>query len=105
LIKSASHLLQRSYFSNLADLITQRSKAIVQDETGLDIEVLNKTFKIDTYGKFVAPHPLWQNDPSGKRLREFFSEHKDLPVLPFKIGYEKPIGSVLLVGTRKLATP
>jgi hypothetical protein len=105
LIKSASHLLQRSYFSNLADLITQRSKAIVQDETGLDIEVLNKTFKIDTYGKFVAPHPLWQNDPSGKRLREFFSEHKDLPVLPFKIGYEKPIGSVLLVGTRKPATP
>jgi len=99
-IKSASHLLQKSYFSVLAGLITDRAQNVVQDETGLDIELFGKYYQIDSYGKFLRPHPLWHDSPSGVRLRDFLSAKNSLQPLPFTIGYEKTSGSVLLVGTR-----
>jgi hypothetical protein len=101
-IKSASHLLQKNYFSVLAGLITDHAHSVVQDETGLDIEVFSKHYQIDSYGKFLRPHPLWHDSPSGVRLRDFLSAKNTLQPLPFTIGYEKTSGSVLLVGTRLL---
>jgi hypothetical protein len=99
-IKSASHLLQKNYFSVLAGLITDHAQSVVQDETGLDIELLSKHYHVDSYGKFLRPHPLWHDSPSGVRLRNFLSAKETLQPLPFTIGYEKTSGSVLLVGTR-----
>lgn len=99
-IKSASHLLQKNYFSILASLITDHAHSVVQDETGLDIELFSKHYQIDSYGKFLRPHPLWHDSPSGVRLRNFLSTKNTLQPLPFTIGYEKTSGSVLLVGTR-----
>lgn len=99
-IKSASHLLQKNYFSILAGLITDHAQSVVQDETGLDIELFGKHYQIDSYGKFLRPHPLWHDSPSGVRLRDFLSAKNSLQPLPFTIGYEKTSGSVLLVGTR-----
>ena len=99
-IKSASHLLQKHYFSILAGLITDHARSVVQDETGLDIELFSRYYQIDSYGNFLRPHPLWRNSPSGVRLRDFLSAKNTLQPLPFTIGYEKTSGSVLLVGTR-----
>ena len=99
-IKSASHLLQKNYFSILAGLITEHAHSVVQDETGLDVELLTKHYQVDSYGKFLRPHPLWHDSPSGVRLRQFLSAQTALQPLPFTIGYEKTSGSVLLVGTR-----
>ena len=99
-IKSASHLLQKNYFSILAGLITDHAHNVVQDETGLDIALFGKYYQIDSYGKFLRPHPLWHDSPSGVRLRDFLSGKSTLQPLPFTIGYEKTSGSVLLVGTR-----
>ena len=99
-IKSASHLLQKNYFSTLAGLITANASNVVQDETGLDIQLLGEHYQIDSYGKFLRPHPLWHDSPSGVRLRDFLSRKNTLQPLPFTIGYEKTSGSVLLVGTR-----
>lgn len=101
LIKSASHLLQKPYFSALAQLILERSAHLVQDETGLDIEPFRQVFNIRSYGKFHAPHPLWHNSASGQRLIRYLQDQPSLEPLPFTIGYEKPSGSVLLVGSRK----
>ena len=101
LIKSASHLLQKSYFSALADIIVEGSGHLVQDETGLDIELFRRAFEIRSYGKFNAPHPLWHDSASGRRLSRYFQEQSAMEPLPFTIGYEKKSGSVLLVGTRK----
>jgi len=75
-IKSASHLLQKNYFSILAGLITDHAQSVVQDETGLDIELFGKHYQIDSYGKFLRPHPLWHDSPSGVRLRDFFKRKK-----------------------------
>ena len=99
-IKSASHLLQKNYFSILAGLITERAHSVVQDETGLDVELLTRHYQVESYGKFLRPHPLWHDSPSGVRLRQFLSAKTALQPLPFTIGYEKTSGSVLLVGTR-----
>jgi hypothetical protein len=101
MIKSASHLLQKPYFSTLASVITDRSKSVVQDETGLDIEPLRKAFDVRSYGKFHAPHPLWQGSVSGQRLIKYLGEQSGIEPLPFTIGYEKKSGSVLLVASRK----
>lgn len=103
MIKSASHLLQKPYFSALANVITDKAKSVVQDETGLDIEPLRKTFDVRSYGKFHAPHPLWHDSASGQRLIKYLSEQSGIEPLPFIIGYEKKSGSVLLVGARKSA--
>lgn len=99
-IKSGSHLLQKSYFSILAGLITDHAQSVVQDETGLDIALLTRHYQVDSYGKFLRPHPLWHDSPSGVRLRNFLGAKTTLQPLPFTIGYEKTSGSVLLVGTR-----
>lgn len=101
MVKSASHLLQKSYFSSLASIITDKSKSVVQDETGLDIEALRKPFNVRSYGKFYAPHPLWRGSVSGQRLIKYLSEQSGIEPLPFIIGYEKKSGSVLLVADRK----
>ena len=99
-IKSASHLLQKNYFSILAGQITDHAQNVVQDETGLDIALFGKYYQIESYGKFLRPHPLWHDSPSGVRLRDFLRGKNTLQALPFTIGYEKTSGSVLLVGTR-----
>ncbi len=99
-VKSASHLLQKNYFSILAGLVTDHAQSVVQDETGLDIELFTRHFQVDSYGKFLRPHPLWHDSPSGVRLRNFLNAKTTLQPLPFTIGYEKTSGSVLLVGTR-----
>jgi hypothetical protein len=100
-LKSASHLLQKPYFSNLANLITDKAINVVQDETGLDIEPLRNSFDIRSYGKFHAPHPLWQDSASGQRLVKYLSDQTTVEPLPFVIGYEKKSGSLLLVSSRK----
>jgi hypothetical protein len=102
MIKSASHLLQKPYFSTLASVIADKTKSVVQDETGLDIEPLSKVFDVKSYGKFHAPHPLWHDSASGQRLIKYLSEQSGIEPLPFTIGYEKKSGSVLLVGARKV---
>jgi hypothetical protein len=101
LIKSASHLLQKTYFSALAQIIADRAAHLVQDETGLDIDPLRQVFDVRSFGKFHAPHPLWRDSASGQRLIRYLQEQPSLEPLPFTNGYEKPSGSILLVGTRK----
>ena len=99
-IKSASHLLQKASFSVLADLISHKAKAVVQDETGLDIDLIRRHFKVDAYGRFNGPHPLWKDSASSMRLKDFLVAQPALTQLPFVMGYEKPMGSILLVARR-----
>lgn len=99
-IKSASHLPQKSNFSVLTDLIATKAKVLVQDETGLDIDLINRHFKVEAHGRFNGPHPLWKDSASSMRLKDFLSAQPAITQLPFVMGYEKPTGSILLVATR-----
>jgi len=101
LLKSASHLLQKPYFSTLADVLVRQARWITQDETGLDIGPLSAQFELSLYGKFVAAHPLWAANESSRRLAQYYATHTRNEDLPFYLGYEKVGGSILMVGRRK----
>ena len=101
LLKSASHLLQKPYFSTLADVLVRQARWITQDETGLDIGPLSGQFELSLYGKFVAAHPLWAANESSRRLAQYYATRTRNDDLPFYLGYEKVGGSILMVGRRK----
>ena len=101
LIKSASHLLQKPYFSKMSDVLVGSAQWVTQDETGLSIGPLSENFNLELYGKFVAAHKLWAQNPASKELAKYFSENKSKEDLPFILGYEKVGGSILMVGQRK----
>ncbi len=100
LIKSASHLPQAAHFSNLVRTITTRSRGIVQDETGLDVQALAAFSSIAVHGRFSEPHELWRGAESMKRLRGFTDRQPRLGSPPFVLGYRKPSGTLMIVATR-----
>ena len=100
LMKSASHLPQAAHFSNLVRMITTRSRGIVQDETGLDVQALAAFGRVAIHGRFSEPHELWQGAESMKRLRHFAEQHPRLATPPFVLGYRKPSGTLVMVATR-----
>lgn len=101
LIKSASHLLQNTYFSTMRNVLLEHAQWITQDETGLDIVPYAERFNLQLYGKFVAPSNLWAKSASAQRLAQYYQEHASQQELPFLLGYEKAGGSMLMIGQRK----
>ena len=101
LIKSASHLLQNSYFSTMKNVLVERPHWLTQDETGLDIVPLSEQYQLQLFGKFVAPSQLWAKSPSAQRLAAYYEQHPSNQELPFSLGYQKTGGSMLMIGQRK----
>jgi len=101
LIKSASHLLQNTYFSTMKNILIQNAKWITQDETGLDIVPYSENFNLQLFGKFIKPNTLWAKSPSAQRLAKYYQGHPSKQELPFLLGYEKAGGSMLMIGQRK----
>ncbi|MEI8298716.1 MAG: hypothetical protein WCH32_11895 [Pseudomonadota bacterium] len=100
-LKSASHLLQSPHFSVLADLlVTPPAPFVVQDETGLGIDRLNKAYQLTLYGKFTNPQALWAHNTAAHAFADEYATHEVKAMLPFTIGYEKKAGSALLIGRR-----
>jgi len=101
LIKSASHLLQNTYFSTMKNVLIANAKWITQDETGLDIVPYAENFNLQLFGRFIAPNTLWAKSPSAQRLAKYYQEQPSKQELPFLLGYEKAGGSMLMIGQRK----
>lgn len=101
LIKSASHLLQKEYFSTMRDVLIKNSRVVTQDETGLDIVPFSENYTLELFGKFTSPNNLWSKSPSAQRLASYYSTHPATQELPFRLGYEKAGGSMLMIGTKK----
>jgi hypothetical protein len=101
LIKSASHLLQNSYFSTMKQVLIQHAQWITQDETGLDIIPYSENYDLQLFGKFIKPNTLWAKSPSAQRLAAYYQEHPSKQELPFLLGYEKAGGSILMIGQKK----
>jgi hypothetical protein len=101
LIKSASHLLQNTYFSTMKNILVDHAQWITQDETGLDIVPYSENFDLQLFGKFIRPNTLWAKSPSAQRLANYYQLHPSKQELPFLLGYEKAGGSMLMIGHRK----
>lgn len=88
LLKAASHLLQKPGFSLLRDAIVAASPMVVQDETGLNYDALTRIGPVSLYGRFVAPHILFNRDAQ-KSLAEAYRKAAKTDPLPFAFGYNK----------------
>jgi hypothetical protein len=99
LIKSASHLLQSPHFTQLAEMITSRTRLLVQDETGLDVRALDRFARLDVHGQFTEPHDLWRESESMARLKEYVGQIGRTDSPPFPFGYRKPSGTFIMIGS------
>jgi hypothetical protein len=99
LMKAASHLPQEPAFGQVARWTAERAPAVVQDETGLAVQSLRAHFKLRYYGQFTQAHTLWRGKASTQALMADVAASEVEPLL-FTFGYEKPAGSLVMVGRR-----
>ena len=98
-LKAASHLLQKPYFSILRQALLARAPSVWQDETGLDYEALKTAFNVTLYGKFSKPHRLFEQSWQ-RPLALAYQESANVKPLPYRAGYEKQSGSSVIVAVR-----
>jgi hypothetical protein len=99
LMKAASHLPQEPSFGLVAAWTAERAPAVVQDETGLAVQDLRAHFSLRYYGQFTQAHTLWRGKASAQALEADVAASEVEPLL-FTFGYEKPAGSLVMVGRR-----
>ncbi len=100
--KSASYLLFSRYTSDLREFILDRSRAVLQDDSGIPLQDFDPAvWNLKFYGNYVGPISLfsakYQED-----LAEVYTSGKDAYPLPFGIGYQfRPGTSNLIFATKK----
>jgi hypothetical protein len=88
LVKAASHLLPKPYFSKIRAAIVENAPLLVQDETGLEYPDLKKIGDVKLYGKFTRVLELFNQD-SQRELAKAYAEAKQTEPLPFAYSYLK----------------
>ena len=85
LIKSASYLLHRSYFSSARKLLLANSATIVQDDSGIPLGYFETTkWRLQPFGRYAGPIPMFANFYQ-PRMAELFQSASPLE---FGIGYQ-----------------
>lgn len=85
-LKAASYLLHNDGFSNIRDIILNKTTYILQDDSGLPFKyVNNEQWETQLYGKYTRPIGLFSRRVQPE-LRAEFSKREPQP-LPFRIGY------------------
>lgn len=101
LIKSASYLMHKSYFSTVRDLVLSKSALVVEDDSGIPYRYFDAAhWDVRLYGKYTEPIPLfkvWKQDD----LKAAYEARKEKQPLDFGIGYRHPGESNLLVAVKR----
>ncbi|MGC8802317.1 MAG: hypothetical protein ACP5PS_00870 [Bacteroidales bacterium] len=98
LVKSATYLMHKPYFSFVRNICLTHSAFILQDDSGIAFKFFDKNiWDLQGYGQYTKPIKLFEEfyEPD---YRQFFRTTKIKP-LPFRIGYSNP--SNLLVAKKK----
>ncbi|MHB8054816.1 MAG: hypothetical protein ACYDH3_06170 [Candidatus Aminicenantales bacterium] len=86
-LKSASYLMHYKEFSNIRDLILERSRFILQDDTGIPFrDFPAEKWDVRLYGEYINP----VSDFSGvgqTDLKDAYAEKARVKALPFHLGY------------------
>ena len=101
LLKSASYLMHKSYFSTIRSVILKQSDVVVEDDSGIPYRFFHENeWNVRLFGTYVKPIPLfevWKQDD----MAEAFSSSA-VPPLEFGFGYRfLPNTSNLLLARRK----
>jgi hypothetical protein len=103
LIKSASYLLHTPYFSLLRDAILEKSRVIIEDDSGIPFRFFDSTaWTVRLYGTYVEPIDLFSKWRQSD-LELAFASRRDVQPLGFAIGYRHIKESNLLVATHREA--
>jgi hypothetical protein len=103
ILKAASHLPQDPNFSVITRLLLAQAPTIVQDETGVAYDDLTARFAVSLYGNFGQVNLLFAEEDQNT-LVEAYRVARDVPRLPFHVGYRKGTAACLLVATRAPVT-
>ena len=103
LLKSASYLLHRQSFARARQFLIERSRSIVQDDSGIPMFAFKPDeWQLDLFGKYLGPIGTFpeHNQP---KLRQLYQQGKPQK-LDFGIGYRwRPNESNLLLAVKKSA--
>jgi hypothetical protein len=86
-LKSASYLMNYKSFSAIRDICLRKSKSILQDDTGIGFQYIDKNkWTIQLYGNYVTPvsdfKGVFQED-----LHKAYTDSANVKPLPFSLGY------------------
>lgn len=104
LLKAASHLLPKPYFSLCRSAIVQGTPLLVQDETGLEHPDLKRIGSIKLYGRFAGVLKLF-NRTSQKDLAAAYADAGQTSPLPFAFSYQKSAYRRSLQVVRRVEKP
>ena len=102
LVKSASYLMHKKYFSTVRGLILARGQAVVEDDSGIPFHFLDRAVwdvrLFGTYTKPIAMFAEWYQED----LVAAYAASKEPEPLEFGIGYKwQPKQSTLILGIRR----
>ncbi len=101
LVKSASYLMHKEYFSTIRNLILSKSRVVVEDDSGVPLRFFKPAaWDVRLYGSYAEPIDLFKNWHQ-EDLKLAFSSSKEVQPLDFAIGYRKTNQSNLLVAFRR----
>lgn len=97
LLKAASHLLQRrAGFKIIRDLMLDKATTILQDESGLAYEDLDKRFQVRLYGSFKGAMGIFKEEQRQEALAAAYKTRTDIrPLILKKFGYRTRGGASL----------
>lgn len=100
--KSASYLLFSPYTSDLRDFILDRSRYVLQDDSGIPLQDFDPAvWNLKFYGHYAGPISLFSSRYQDD-LAQVYNSGKDVYPLPFGIGYQfRPGSSNLIFASKK----
>jgi hypothetical protein len=101
LVKSASYLMHKAYFSTIRNLILNKSALIVEDDSGIPYRYFNQAaWDVRLFGNYSDPILLFKNWRQDD-LKAAFEARTEKQPLDFGIGYRHRGDSNLLVAARR----
>lgn len=101
LLKAASYLMHGEGFAGVRNFLLDRSRVIIQDDSGIPLRSFPKGWKVDCYGRYV-PHAEMFGKYRQPDLAAIYAKNPPPPELGFAFGYhwQKDRG-LLMMATRK----
>lgn len=103
-LKAASYLLHFGNFTTIRSFLTDESRFILSDDTGIPLRFYDrKIWDLTFYGNYQMPIPLFSGMVQ-QDLRTAYADKKNVKPLPFEIGYTanwRPGIAPLIKATRR----
>jgi hypothetical protein len=101
LLKAASYLMHGEGFAGVRNFLLERSRVIIQDDSGIPLRAFPKNWKVDCYGRYV-PHVEMFGKFRQADLAAIYDRQPPPPDLGFAFGYHWQIDrGILMMATLK----